>query len=260
MKNENQHFSAVRRKFGRSFWIGAAAVGALSAAAIFAAAWAVHRNNHFDLKIGEEKVETKEYQLCMDLVKYDTKMEIQKQYDTPYGEDFWEQKFEGKYGYEILADNTIEKIKYIHAVYDLAEEYGDVSDGSFAAVEKRWEKENAKRQKKVEAGEVVYGLKEYTFDLYMQYEISMYKEIYCNDTDRKGMDLTEEEVAEYYSQGEWIFEGSEENADLETARIAVERELREKKYDAMIAQMTEDSTVSGDLESVDRFTLNNIKR
>ena len=78
-----------------------------------------------------------------------------------------------------------------------------------------------KKAEKVEDGEVIYGLKEYTFDLYMQYEISMYKEIYCNDTDRKGMDLTEEEVAEYYSQGEWVFQDDGEKADLETARIAL---------------------------------------
>ena len=124
MKNENQHFSADRRKFGRHFWIGAAVAGALSAAVIFTAASAVYRKNRFDLKIGEEKVGSKEYQLCMDLVKYDVKMEIQKRYDALYGEDFWEQSYEGQYGYEILADHTVEKIKYIHAVYDLAEEYG----------------------------------------------------------------------------------------------------------------------------------------
>lgn len=84
----------------------------------------------------------------MDLVKYDVKMEIQKRYDALYGEDFWEQSYEGQYGYEILADHTVEKIKYIHAVYDLAEEYGDVSDGSFAAIEKRWKQENAKGRKR----------------------------------------------------------------------------------------------------------------
>lgn len=54
MKNENQHFSADRRKFGRHFWIGAAVAGALSAAVIFTAASAVYRKNRFDLKIGEE--------------------------------------------------------------------------------------------------------------------------------------------------------------------------------------------------------------
>ena len=76
------------------FWIGAAVAGALSAAVIFTAASAVYRKNRFDLKIGEEKVGSKEYQLCMDLVKYDVKMEIQKRYDALYGEDFWEQSYE----------------------------------------------------------------------------------------------------------------------------------------------------------------------
>ena len=111
MKNENQHFSADRRKFGRHFWIGAAV-------AVMATGYsgAVYRKNRFDLKIGEEKVGSKEYQLCMDLVKYDVKMEIQKRYDALYGEDFWEQSYEGQYGYEILADHTVEKIKYIHAL------------------------------------------------------------------------------------------------------------------------------------------------
>ena len=61
-------------------------------------------------------------------------------------------------------------------------------------------------------------------------------------------------------RGEWGFQDDGEKADLETARIAVERELREKKYDAMIAQMTEDLEVSGDLEAVDRFTLDHLKR
>ena len=223
---------------------------------------AVQYNNHkqFDLTVGEHSIGKEEYLNCMKSVEYDTKMQIQQDYNAIYEEDFWEKEYDDKHGYEILAENTVEQLKYIHAVYDLAEEYGDVSDGSFAAIEKRWKQENAKRQRKVEDGEVIYGLKEYTFDLYMQYEISMYKEIYCNDTDRKGMDLTEEEVAEYYSQGEWVFQDDGEKADLETARIAVERELREKKYDAMIAQMTEDLEVSGDLEAVDRFTLDHLKR
>ena len=58
---------------------------------------------------------------------------------------------------------------------------------------------------------------------------------------------------------DWIFGGSEENADLETARIAVEREVREQKYDEKIAQLENDSQVNGDMEQVSRFTLKNIE-
>mgnify|MGYP001052104280 FL=1 len=46
---------------------------------------------------------------------------------------------------------------------------------------------------------------------------------------------------------------------LETARIAVERELREKKYDDIITQRETDSQVDGNMADVNRFTLKNIK-
>ncbi len=50
---------------------------------------------------------------------------------------------------EILADNTVKSLKYIHAVYDLAKEQGDVTDSSYEALEKRWKDENAERSEKV---------------------------------------------------------------------------------------------------------------
>ena len=88
----------------------------------------------------------------------------------------------------------------------------------------------------------------------------MLKETYCNDYDREGMELTEEEIQEHYESSEWIFDESDENADLETARIAVERELREQRYDEMIAQKEQDSQVDGDRDDVLRFTLKNISQ
>ena len=155
--------------------------------------------------------------------------------------------------------NTVEQLKYIHAVYDLAEENGDVADSSYEALEKRWKDGNAERSEKVKKGEVIYGLKEYTFQLYLDYELSTLKEKYCNDTSREGMKLTEDEVLQHYQSRDWIFGDSEENADLETARIAVERELREQKYDDMITQHETDSQVEGNMKDVNRFTLKNIQ-
>ena len=162
-----------------------------------------------------------------------------------------------KYRKKVLKDGIDAECKEM--LYDLAEECGDVSDSSYEALEKRWKDENAKRSEKVENGEVVYGLKEYTFQIYLQYEMSTLKEKYCNDYTREGMELTEDEILEYYNSREWIFGDSEENADLETARIAVERELREKKYDDIITQCETDSQVDGNMADVNRFTLKNIK-
>ena len=59
----------------------------------------------------------------MKSVEYDTEVQIQQDYDAVYEDGFWEKKYDGKYGYEILTENTVEQLKYIHAVYDLAEEY-----------------------------------------------------------------------------------------------------------------------------------------
>lgn len=216
------------------------------------------RANRFDLMVNGHKISRDEYIQCMQSVEYDTEMQIQKEYGIGYTEDFWEKEYDGRYGYEILAENTVEQLKYIHVVYDVAEDCGDITDGSYEALEKRWKDENRERSEKLARGEVVYGLKEYTFPLFLQYEISMFKEAYCNDNTRQGMDLTEEEILEHYNSREWIFSNSEDNADLETARIAVERELREKKYDDMIQQKKDDSLVDGDMEDVGRFTLKNI--
>ena len=91
-----------------------------------------------------------------------------------------------------------------------------------------------------------------------EYEVSSFRERYCNDKTNEGMDLTEEEILAYYESREWTFGDSGEPADLETARIAVERELREKKYDEIIAQREADSQVETDREELYRFTLQNI--
>ena len=103
-------------------------------------------------------------------------------------------------------------------------------------------------------------MKEDPIDVDISYENSMLKETYCNDYDREGMERTEEEIQEDYESRVWIFDEREENADLETARIAVERELREQKYDEIIAQKEQDSQVDGDRDAVLRFTLKNISK
>lgn len=141
--------------------------------------------NRFDLTVAGDPISKEEYVNCMNSVEYDTKMQIQQDYDAVYGTDFWEKQYDGQYGYEILTRNTVEQLKYIHAVYDLAEENGDVADSSYEALEKRWKDGNAERGEKVKKGEVIYGLKEYTFQLYLDYELSTLKEKYCNDTSRE---------------------------------------------------------------------------
>ena len=76
-------------------------------------------DNRFDLTVGGHTISKDEYVNCMKSVEYDTKMQIQQDYDAVYEDGFWEKKYDGKYGYEILTENTVEQLKYVHAVYDL---------------------------------------------------------------------------------------------------------------------------------------------
>ena len=239
------------------FLIGIIAIVSLIAVITFCVI-AFQKKNQLQLTIGTHQISYEEYLACMQSVMYDTKMQIQQQYDVDYDDDFWKKKYGKKYGYEILAENTLESLKYIHAVYDLAVENGYVDDGSYEGLKKRLEQENNTRKEKLAKNDVIYGLKEYSYDLYLQYEMSSIKEQYCNDKTREGMDLTEEEIVEHYNSRDWIFGENAEKADLETARVAVIRELREEKYDAIIEKNAENSQVSGNMESMSQFTLKNI--
>lgn len=244
-----------QKKIWLCIGIGIAAVCVI--AMIFFAIW-FQKENQLDLKIGIHQISEEEYLACMQSVMYDTKIQINKEFNAEDTDDFWKKKYGEKYGYEILAENTLESLKYIHAVYDLAEENGYVQDGSYEGLKKRLEQENNTRKEKLANNEVIYGLKEYSYDLFLQYEMSSVKEQYCNDKTREGMDLTEEEIVEHYNSRDWIFGEDAKKADLETARVAVIREVREQKYDAIIEQRAKNSKVSGGMEPMNKFTLKNI--
>ena len=45
--------------------------------------------NRFDLTVADDPISKEEYVNCMNSVEYDTKMQIQQDYDVVYGTDFW---------------------------------------------------------------------------------------------------------------------------------------------------------------------------
>lgn len=115
---------------------------------------------------------------------------------------FWERELDGELPYEKLAEAAIEDLKYFHAVYGLAEEKGYVEDGSYEAFLKRLEAENALRKEKIENGETVYGLSEYTKELYLEYEMDSIQKSYCGDLDNEGMEVTDADRQRYYEEHE----------------------------------------------------------
>lgn len=238
------------------FVIGAAALLAIVLSVVFSL-----KSEQWELTVGDDRISEEEYLETMKSVEYDTRVQLQSEYKVSYGEDFWEKQYgvDGRYGYELLAENTLKQLKYIHAVYDLAVENDYLSDGSYEMRVQRLEAENERRREMLDRGEVIYGLKEYPADLFLQYELSAIKEKYCNGDMREGMKLSEEEIVAHYNSRKWIFGEEEIVADLEMARVAVVRELRELKYDEIIARRGEELKVTGEGKDLNRFTREHCK-
>ena len=67
------------------------AVIAVIAAAGIAGGVVIYKSvNRFDLTVAGDPISKEEYVNCMNSVEYDTKMQIQQDYDAVYGTDFWE--------------------------------------------------------------------------------------------------------------------------------------------------------------------------
>ena len=96
------------------------AVLVIAVAGIVAGVVRYRIDNRFDLTVGGHTISKDEYVNCMKSVEYDTEVQIQQDYDAVYEDGFWEKKYDGKYGYEILTENTVEQLKYIHAMYQTA--------------------------------------------------------------------------------------------------------------------------------------------
>ena len=92
------------------------AVLVIAVAGIVAGVVRYRIDNRFDLTVGGHTISKDEYVNCMKSVEYDTEVQIQQDYDAVYEDGFWEKKYDGKYGYEILTENTVEQLKYIHAM------------------------------------------------------------------------------------------------------------------------------------------------
>src|SRR5699024_3711473 len=95
---------------------------------------------------------------------------------------------------------AIEELKSIYANYLIAYDKGYVSGIHYEDIVERWETENESRAKKIEDGEPIYGLKEYPFDIFMDYELDQLQKMYMEDVTNEAMVISDEEGKEYYEK------------------------------------------------------------
>ena len=204
-------------------------------------AFFIFRNRDgLDLTIGGMKIGEDEYLEAMQQEVYDTTQHFYAEYDAVVDSDFWEKDFGGEIPYKLLTERTIERLKQEKAVYGLAAEKGYIDSAGYDALLERFENENKIRADKIENGEPVYGLSEFTLELYMEYEKDSLQKKYCEDLDNEGMTLTDEEREEYYDKYKDALFVKDDDITLEFIRIRYElEELDEGIYQDLKTRMTD---------------------
>ena len=177
--------------------------------AVFALGGFIIYRNRFSLSINGNAISKEEFLDAAGRKRYEVSSYFSKE-GSNVDSDFWEREVNGEIPYEKLAEAAIEDLKYFHAVYGLAEEKGYVDNGSYDAFLGRWEKENALRKEKIEQGGIVYGLSEYTLELYQEYEMDTIQKSYCGDLENEGREVTDAEREQYYTENETFYQRSDD--------------------------------------------------
>ena len=179
--------------------------------------------NQFSMTINDSKIDKEEFLAAASQRRYEVTSYFSGKSGGNVDSDFWEREIEGEVPYQKLAEAAIEELKYFHAVYSLAAEKGYIENDDYSSFLERWESENKIRKEKIEKGEAVYGLSEYTLDLYKEYEMDTLQKRYCEDLENEGMNITDDDRMQYYEEHKAYY-NQEDDRILDYIQIPYEEE------------------------------------
>ncbi|MEN8078460.1 hypothetical protein ABFP60_15960 [Clostridioides difficile] len=156
--------------------------------------------NNLNLEIEDSKISNNEYIRAMNSKKYEVTQYFIEKYGAKVTDDFWYKEFEGEYPYKMLADRTIEELKRIHGIYEVAKEKGYVESVEYKDFVTRLNNENKGREESIKKGKPIYGLSKYTEDLFLEYETDSIQKMYCDDLTNEGMEISLEDGTTYYNE------------------------------------------------------------
>lgn len=157
-------------------------------------------SSNLKISISGVKVDEDEYINTMNSKKYEITQYFISKYGAKITSDFWETEFNGEYPYKMLADSTMDELLVRHSIYQLAEEKGYVDSAEYKDFIKRLNNENKAREEKIKNGIPVYGLSNFTEDLYLEYETDQLQKTYIEDLNNEGMEISLEDATKYYDE------------------------------------------------------------
>ena len=114
--------------------------------------------------------------------------------------EFWTTQQEGVTPGEALMKATVQQLRTLTAMYELAQETGTPLEGGLAGILGRMEGENQSRKEKIAAGQPVYGLSQFTFQTFLEYEMDWMKKQYCGAPENPKMEVTDADRQAFYRQ------------------------------------------------------------
>lgn len=245
IKNETGGYMATTRntkkkahtKKSKKLFATAAGAIVLIAAAIV---WGVvqHTENTVSFHLGSQQVTTPIFKQVMEQQIGQVTLELQQKGYATGDQAFWTEEKDGQKPVELLKDRTMEQLRKLAAAYELAKEEGIEPEGGLGGVINRMEQENKDRAQKIQNGQVVYGLSNFSFSPYVEYELSWMESQYCVDLDNPNMQISDEERQRYYEENKQTQFQKNDDIALDYIRIDC-ADLDQQQIETRKAQLVE---------------------
>lgn len=130
-----------------------------------------------------------------------------------------------------------EQRQYAEACLIFAQKIGLIDDSSLEAVALRCEKENEKRREAFGNGEIVYGLKQFTLPVYLDYELTRFRLDFVAEKEEIKKNYTylpidKKQLKDYFkSNMEFFTRYNGEKFRFKESKLVVYKKIREEQYD-----------------------------
>lgn len=155
-----------------------------------------------------------------------------EQYQATDSKDFWEKNFNGEIPIEKLRQATLEELIRVKVEQSEMMTLGIIKDGDFATLLKELEKENEQRLKAIEAGKIIYGPRQYTLRVYIDYVHGERVASLMGKLSKDVLMISQEESLTFYSQNKDQFK-SQDVIKVEALKITIDREDLEARSEGL---------------------------
>lgn len=135
---------------------------------------------------------------------------------------------------------TDEQRRYALACLTFAKNIGLIDDDRLEAVAYRCNRENEKRRQALENGKIVYGLKQFTLPVYLDYELTRFRLDFAAEKDVIKNNyiyppIKTKQLKEFFKSNNDLFTRyNGENFEFKESEMVVYKKIREEQYDAEI--------------------------